>query len=285
MNLTTFRNEFGTDSKCLEYVRKLRFPHCTKCRGKLYPINRRVAYACQKGHQVYPLAGTIFEKSTTPLSSWFFAIYLMSQTRAGVSAKMLERILGVTYKTAWRMFKKIREIMDEDVRALQGEVEVDETWIGGKDWFNGKHWWSEFKPRPRELLVGLMERGGRVKMSKIANADPTTLTFQVSHHVLKGSRVITDGHVGYRFLPRFGYRHNFVNHSKHFVEKDNPSVHTQNIEGFWGQLKRGITGSYRHVSPKYLESYCNEYAFRFNHRKEDVFSALIERIGYEELPF
>src|SRR5579863_10025347 len=133
-----FHAEFPTDDACLEHVKEQRFPggvtYCEKCEQerKHYRVTGRTAYACEYcGHHLYPLAGTIFEKSTTSLRLWFYAMYLMGSTRCGISAKQIERETGVTYKTAWRMFKQIRTLLDED-KTLSGSVEVDETYMGGK---------------------------------------------------------------------------------------------------------------------------------------------------------
>ena len=133
-----FNEMFPDEAACLETVLDMVYPHgvnCRKCQEvtKHHRLNDRKAYSCQYcGTQVYPLAGTIFEKSSTPLKSWFYAMYLMASTRTGISAKQLERELGVTYKTAWRMFKQIRSILNEDVDLGGLLVEVDETYMGGR---------------------------------------------------------------------------------------------------------------------------------------------------------
>ena len=137
--IADFNRNFPNEDACLEAVLAMVYPDgivCRKC-GVVRPharITGRKAYACDYcGTHVYPLAGTIFEKSTTALKSWFYAMYLMGSTRCGISAKQLERELGVTYKTAWRMFTQIRKLMDEEGGPLHGEVEVDETFVGGNN--------------------------------------------------------------------------------------------------------------------------------------------------------
>lgn len=137
-SLRQFKRKYGTHDLCLEAIKQFRFPDnidCPKCKtpSVFYRVTQRSSYACKFcGHHLYPLAGTIFEKSTTGLDLWFFAMYLMVQTRSGVSAKQLERMLGVTYKTAWRIFKQIRMLMAQNPTMLEGIVEIDETFIGGK---------------------------------------------------------------------------------------------------------------------------------------------------------
>jgi len=145
-SLGEFLKKYSNDDKCLEEIKDLRWPKgitCPECgkKTKFYKVTGRKAYACEfGGHQVFPLAGTIFEKTTTPLNLWFYAMFLMIKTRCGVSAKQLERELGVTYKTAWRIAKQIRILMaDTDSLPLNGDVEVDETFIGGKG-KNRKRW-------------------------------------------------------------------------------------------------------------------------------------------------
>jgi transposase len=134
------KQNYGTHEQCLEAIKQLRFPEpyeCPKCKTtqKFYPVKGRTAYACNScGHHFYPLAGTIFEKTTTPLDLWFYAMFLMTKTHAGISAKLLQRELGVTYKTAWRIFKQIRMLMADNGSGslLTGTVEADKTFVGGK---------------------------------------------------------------------------------------------------------------------------------------------------------
>ena len=161
-SLRQFKRKYGTHEQCLEAIKASRFPEpyqCPKCQTaqKFYPVKGRTAYACNScGHHIYPLAGTSFEKSTTPLDLWFFAMYLMTQTRSGTSAKQLERMLGVTYKTAWRMFKQIRMLMARtDSGLLDGIVEVDENFIGGKG-INRATEWRQGKKK--EVLMGMLQR-------------------------------------------------------------------------------------------------------------------------------
>src|ERR1700752_2939201 len=138
--VAAFNAEFPDDDACLEYVKEQRWPNgvadCSKCgvQRKHYRVTSRTAYACDHcGNHIYPLAGTVFEKSTTSLKTWFYAMYLMGSTRCGISAKQIQRETGVTYKTAWRMFKQIRSLLSEPDMQLEGStVEMDETYVGGK---------------------------------------------------------------------------------------------------------------------------------------------------------
>lgn len=268
--ISQFLRRFPNDESCLEEIKNLRWPGglvpCSKCKKetKHYKVKGRTAYACEFcGNHIYPLAGTVFDKTTTPLRLWFYSIYLMAQTRAGISAKQLQRELGVTYKTAWRMFKQIRALMaDTDGTPLDGIVEIDETFVGGKA-SNRKNKFG-VGSTDKEIVMGMLKRGGKVYVKHIPNTGKWTLLQQIKENVSPIARVFTDEFGGYYHLPKFGYYHESVNHQLETVKGE---VHTQNIENFWSHFKRGITGVYRVVSKKYLQAYVDEYAFRYNNRK------------------
>jgi len=171
-----------------------------------------------------------------------------------------------------------------DYVQLEGQVEVDETYIGGKDWFRGRKWWSNYREVPKTAVLGLIQRGGKVKTSVIDFVDSPTLISNIKMYTKPGTEIITDSHWGYRPLPKHGYPHKTVNHSLQFVNSQDPQAHIQNIEGFWSQMRRGITGTYRNVSNRYLTSYCNEFTFRHNHRSQ-VLQDLLGKLAYPELPF
>jgi transposase-like protein len=272
-----FNRDFPTDEACLEAIVGMMYPDgipCRKCE-QVRPharLTNRKAYSCAHcGTHVYPLAGTIFKKSSTSLKSWFYAMYLMGSTRCGISAKQLERELGVTYKTAWRMFKQIRALMDEDGGPLSGEVEVDETWHGGKVYFPGREGHTGQAPGYNSLanktpIVGAVKRGGRVKAKVVENVRKGTLLPLVSEHVMPDATVFTDEHQAYNGLGKRGYTHHRVNHTAKVYVVGN--VHTNTIEGFWSLLKNGIRGTHHAVGAGYLQDYVNEYVFRYNHRDD-----------------
>lgn len=282
-----FNADFPHDDACLASIAAMIYPslpedgtipcRSAKCGGeftKHYRLTNRKAYACEKcGTHVYPLAGTIFEKSRTSLKSWFYAMYLMAQTRGGISAKQLERELGVTYKTAWRMFKQIRTLLADDSGPLSGIVEVDETWHGGRRHFPGRAGRTGQQPGYNSFanktpIVGAVERGGRVKAKVVPNVRKGTLIPLVSEHVTLDTMVFTDEHTGYSDLTKRGYAHRRVNHSaKVYVDGD---VHTNTIEGFWMLLKNGIRGVYHSVGAGHLQEYVDEYTFRYNHRRDET---------------
>ena len=281
-SLKSFNEKYGTDDQCLEAIKKRRFPDdlpCPKCKqvSKFYRVSKRPAYACKFcGYHIYPLAGTIFEKTTTPLHYWFFAIRVMAQTRSGTSAKQLQRMLGVTYKTAWRMFKQIRLLMAQGGDPLNGIVEVDETFIGGKA--ENRKYKLDFNEIPKEIVMGMVQRGGKAYVKRIPTTGKWALLKQIKEHIDPKARVITDQFAGYTQLKKYGYRHEFVNHKETYVVGD---IYTQNVECLWSNLKRGIYGVYRIVSKKYLQAYIDEYTFRYNHRKtpELMFDLLLRQIA------
>jgi transposase-like protein len=192
----------------------------------------------------------------------------MTSTRCGISAKQLERELGVGYKTAWRMFHLIRGLLAENVTDLSGTVEIDETYIGGvKRQMRGETMSQLHKRRydAKVRVQGMVERGGRVR-ADVSMDGP--LLPNVLMHVVPSAMIYTDETPAYKRLTVSGYAHRRVHHtSKVYVSGD---VHTNTIEGFWSLVKRGISGVYHSVSKKYLQMYFDEYIFRYNHRDDDV---------------
>jgi transposase-like protein len=274
-----FNNEFPHDSACLEYIKEQRWPNgvtwCVKCLKdtKHHRVGNRTAYACQScGNHIYPLAGTVFEKSTTSLKTWFYAMYLMGSTRCGISAKQIQRETGVTYKTAWRMFRQIRTLLAEGLQLEGSTVEMDEMFHGGSRRTSS---WRENKVP----VVGMVERGGRVVARVAANVKKETLHGLVKQYIMPSSVIFTDDFVSYDGLQNLGYTHRRIRHSEHvYVSGD---VHTNTIEGFWSTVKRGIGGVYHNVSAKYLQTYLNEYCFRYNRRHQGnlLFKRILEQVS------
>jgi transposase len=296
-SLMEFEREFPDDATCLEWLFQHRYPDgafCIKCERvtKHHREQARPSYSCQFcGHRVHPQVGTIFEDSATSLKLWFYAVYLMTSTRCGVSAKHLERELGVTYKTAWRMAKQIRSMLAQDGgQQLSGTVEVDESYFGGKD-----KWKHESKrphkgtgPVTKTPVIGMVERGpsgaGKVVAKVAKSAKMADLVPHAKERILPASTVYTDESYAYQHFGKMYYQHERVNHRQGvYVSGD---VHTNTIEGFWATVKRGIGGNYHAVSTKYLQSYLDEYAFRYNERdtttRRGVFGAALSRIPQAE---
>jgi transposase len=281
-----FRQDFPDDDSCLEQVKEQRFPGgmalCAKCDAprKHHRVAGRTAYACQTcGNHIYPLAGTIFEKSTTPLHLWFYAMYLMGSTRCGISAKQVQRETGVTYKTAWRMFRQIRLLLAEEIKLEGSSIEMDEAFYGGRRKNSkGRTMRGDRKMAP---IFGMVERGGRVIAKATKDTKSATLFPIIHEFVLPKSTIFTDDYKGYGGIKNMKnqYEHRRINHSAGvFVSGD---VHTQTIEGFWSLIKRGLGGVYHSVSQKYLQSYLDEYTFRFNRRASGnlIFPAMLAKVS------
>lgn len=288
-----FEREYPDDAACLEVLVKKLYPNgifCPTCKKitKHHRETNRPSYACQNcGHHEHPMRGTIFEDSATSLKLWFYAIYLMSSTRCGISAKQIEREIGVTYKCAWRMFNKIRSMLDEsDGPKLSGKVETDESFFGGKE--TNKHKRKKLPGNVRgtvgkTTVWGAVERQGRVVARVVPDTSARSLLSQVRARIMPQTTIFTDEAFVYRTLPRLGYHHERVYHSAQiYVDGD---AHTNTIEGFWSLTKNGIRGVYHNVSTKHLQSYLNEYAFRFNRRKSlgrrNMFDAFVNQIKKE----
>ncbi len=287
-----FDREFPDDTSCMEFLVAKLYPegiYCPNCERvtRHHRVKARTCYACQFcGHQEYPLKGTIFERSSTSLRLWFQAMYLMASTRCGISAKQLEREIGVTYPTAWRMFHQIRSLLDQDsADPFGGMVEVDETYIGGRaKWAHGGNKQARGE-RNKTVVFGAARRGhngskGKVKATVVAHNDAASLLPQVRSKVLPSTMVFTDELRSYHGLEGLGYGHQRVSHStKVWVSGD---AHTNTIEGFWSLLKKGISGVYHGVSTEHLRTYLDEYVFRYNNReitgRRGMFDAFLSRI-------
>lgn len=268
-NIREFQKRFPDEDACLTHLMRTRFGErltCFKCQKQAtyYRVKARRAFECEHcGYQVYPTAGTPFEKTRTSLRDWFYVMFLFCTTRNGVAAKEVERQLGVTYKTAWRMCRLIRLYMgyvdgDYPIGGHGKTVEADETFIGGKD---------KAGEDDKSVVFGILERGDDVVTRHVIDRTAKTLVPHVVNFVKKGSRVHTDEFSSYRSLTeRHGYDHETVDHSaKEYVRGD---IHTNGIESFWSSVKRGINGTYVWVSKKHLQTYLREFEYRHNLRQQ-----------------
>jgi transposase len=262
-----FFKRFPDDDSCLDHLMKLRYGEvldCPKCgkNGRFTKITKMPAFQCAWcGHHIHPMVGTAFERSSTPLQKWFYAMYLFTTSRHGVPAKELQRQLGVTYKTAWRMGHEIRKYMgavDGD-DGLSGHVEADETMIGGKR--PGKRGRGA---AGKTVVFGMVERNGNVMTKIVPNVRRNTLVPIIEENVKAGSTISTDELHSYKVLNTKGYTHGMVEHG---VEEYVRGIHhTNSIEGFWSRLKNSIKGTHVHVSKKHLQKYLVEFEYRYNMR-------------------
>ncbi len=298
-SLMEFMGECPDDAACLDILWRERFApdghhtECSKCgrERKFHRIASRPAYSCDTcGHSIYPLAGTIFHKSSTSLQLWFYAMYLMTSTRCGVSAKQLERELGVTYKTAWRMFNKIRnQLMADQTGKLSGDVEVDEASVDGKPRKpqgqtprggavpGRRSEAAKLRERSRATVFAAVERAGNIKATVLESRRGPALKRQVIEWVEPESIVITDDWPAYNGLDRHYIAHSRINHSTGMYVEG--STHTNTVEGFFGNLKPSIRGTYKKVSHRWLQGYLNEFTWRYNHRHDQrsMFHLLVSR--------
>jgi transposase len=278
-NVLTFMKQFPDDEACLQHLFVTRFGQpdklaCPKCNeiGKFRKLSNMPAWTCNCGHHIHPMVGTPFQRSTTPLQKWFYAMYLFTTSRHGVPAKELQRQLSVTYKTAWRMGHEIRKYMSKlDGNApLSGVIEADESYFGGVKKGAGPN-----RKKGKTIVFGILERGGRLQTHIAASVRKGELQTLIAQNVEEGSTLHTDELYSYKGLKEKGYGHETVRHSAYeFVRGD---VYTNSIEGVWSQIKRSIRGTHVHVSMKHMWKYLGEFEYRYNMRKapELMFNRLL----------
>lgn len=262
--LRQFQARFPTEDACLEHLKLVRYgaKHtCAKCEreARYYRVKARRSYECEHcGYQIYPTAGTPFHGTRTSLRDWFHVMFMFTSTRNGVAAKRVQREIGVTYKTAWRMCKLIRAYMgyvDGDDMLGGGSVivEADKTFIGGYD---------KKGSDDKKVVLGMVERGGNVVARHIPSRSGRFVVLSILKNVRPGSAINTDSARAFEALEIHGFTHHPYNSAA--GEKGGTAA----IEGFWGMLKRGINGTYISVSQKHLQTYLNEFEFRYNLRNQ-----------------
>lgn len=289
---------FADQQRCQDLLSAMRWPQgpvCPSCRSHEHGyVKSRAIYQCKSCRKQYSAkVGTIFEDSPIKLDKWFCALWMLTNAKNGVSSYEVARSLGVTQKTAWFMMHRIRLALQHGSidRKLMGEVEVDETYIGGKA--RNMHHDKRMKLMKNEgsfrkaVVVGMLERKGEVRTAVLKTASEKLLGKSVREHVVPGSRLITDEAAGYTKVGR-EYAHKVINHAETYVKGN---VHTNSIENYWSLLKRGIKGTYISVEPFHLFRYLDEQSFRFNKRKDNdqgrFMAALSQisgkRVHYQEL--
>jgi transposase len=280
LSIREFQKRFPDEDTCLNHLMRTRFGDrltCFKCQKQAtyYRVKARRSFECEHcGYQVYPTAGTPFESTRTPLRDWFYVMFLFCASRNGVAAKEVQRQLGVTYKTAWRMCNLIRKYMgyvdgDYPLGGPGKTVEADKTFIGGYD--------PGDQDDDKSVVLGIVERGGDVVTRHIMDRTARSVIPHIVKFVKPRTKINTDEAKAFISLTeRHGYEHNTVDHSaKEYVRGD---VHTNTIEAFWANVKRGINGTYVWVSKKHLQTYLREFEYRHNLRHSPylMFEALLQ---------
>lgn len=296
MNYQEFIKKFPTEEAIIGYFTRIRYPQGVKCNhcgsDKVYHRTKEPkVYDCNNCRNSFSVfKDTVFEKTSTDLQKWFFAIHMILNAKKGISAKQLQREIGVTYKTAWRMLKQIRQAMEDKNHDgfYDTIVEIDETYVGGKPRKSNKKdndrkggGLKRGRGTKKTPIIAVVDREAKKIFAKVAlsNKKGQKLTgrqlLDVINQVCRGKNiiVISDEYRGYNRLKNTEYIHLRIDHTKMFVDGD---IHTNTIESFWAIVKRAFYGTYHRISKKYLQEYINEISFRYNHRNiNESFDLLI----------
>jgi transposase-like protein len=287
MNLPELIERFGSEDRCHAYLEELRWPdgvRCPRCDSdKISRIKARRQFDCDGcRYQFSVRVGTLFHDSKLPLWKWFLAVYVMGESKKGVSANQLKRMLGVSYKTAWYLCHRIRSAMhDESGEMLHGIVEADETYVGGKaGGFSSRKEAARHRRDNKTVVLGAVERGGRVRLRVAPDATSESVKGFLKDVVHDDAEAIyTDSHRSYRGIGDHNTKHEYVDHSRD--EWVRGQIHTNTVESVWSLFDRSVIGAYHKLSVKHLPAYLDEAAFRWNNRTNpylfrDTILALVE---------
>jgi transposase-like protein len=288
MNLVDVYKAFPDQDSCYEFLEKMRWPAGVRCpicgndkvsriRSSSKKQTVRRLYECLEAtcHQQFTaISGTILHDTHLPLQKWLLAIALITNAKKGMSAKQLQRDLGVGYRTAWYLCHRIRKAMQDDRKVkLTGTVEVDETYVGGK------HRGAYGRSKEKEIVVGMIERGGDLKLMHAPDTNAATMyNLLVKHISPKAEAVVTDDYSVYPWAmgPTLRPKHKIICHKREYVRGD---IHTNTIESAFSLFKRGIVGQYHQISAKHLHRYLNEFEWRFNNRENPhMFADAVKRL-------
>lgn len=286
INLINLIEQYSDETKCRQYLEALRWGDGVKCprcgSDKISHIEKRDQYDCDKCRYQFSItAGTIFHDSHLPLWKWFLAVYLMTESKKGMSANQLKRSLGVSYKTAWYLCHRIRKTMEEELNMpkLKGTIEVDETYVGGAyDKRRKRARWE--KP----AVIGLMQRNGIFEARAIPSTGKRVLVGVVKERIDKKATIMTDELMAYRSLDK-EFRHKSVNHGEEEWARGN--ITTNHVENAWSLFKRSLVGSYHQISAKHLDAYLDEFEWRFNNRNNQYLfrDTLIKLLNAPKMEF
>lgn len=290
---------FPTIDQAIRYFEQVRWqgtPICSKCQktDKITPQKKVGTYWCGSCRAYFTVfTNTPLERNKVDARKWLFAAYLMLTARKGISSMQLSKELSIQQRTAWFMLHRLRLACDTMPELLSGVVEIDETFVGGKEANKPARKRKKAKggAEDKQTVMGFRQRDGKTLAKSIPGTDRLTLWTEIQRHVERGSQLYTDGHLGYKGIPRKGYQHEALNHKAN--EYVRGMAHTNGIESVWAVLKRGLAGTFHQVSMKHLDRYVNEFTFRLNEgncqvdtidRLKALFQAMPgKRIMYREL--
>lgn len=263
-----FKKDFPTDAACLEFIFKTLHNSKCSCGGEYRPITGRKQFQCSMCRfQIAPTAGTIFHKSPTPLSLWFHAIFIFCHAKSGISAKEMQRQLGVTYKCAWRILAQIRKALIQDNTKLKGDVEIDAAYVGGKAYGGKNNKYRVDYMFKKSVITVAIERGGKIRAEVSKDMTADTMTNFIERNVqLKATTLLTDKSPVYkRSSKKYGWE-SVDHHKKEYVRGD---IHINTVETFFAHLKRSIRGTFKSLSKQHLKSYLDAFVFHYNNRHND----------------
>jgi transposase-like protein len=287
MELIKISEKLNTQSKCMAYLEKNRWPvipicpYCnsTKSSRKTQEF-RHTCHNCKRSFSV--LVGTIFESTKLPITKWFFAIRLILNAKKGISSLQLARDLHVNKNTAWFLQKRIRKAMKDDDHILTGIIEIDETYVGGS--ISNKNYFTKLKSGKYHKtgmehmvpVLGMIQRKGKIILKVLEKAAGKEIKPYIKSKVASGSTIITDGFGGYYGLNEHFENHIILNHSQY--KRSINQYNTCTLEGFWTLVKRSFIGQYHKISKDHLQDYLNELAFKYNNRKANMFNLLVAKL-------